>query len=177
MADLQAAKRYAQAAFAIASEHGTVAAWRSEMADIAAVLTDSGLATTLANARLPIERRTAMLERVLDVSPLALNLAKLLVSKGRAADARAVADAFGRLADGAEGIEHAQIVTAIELGPEQVADIERSLSASLGKRVRAQSSVDPAVLGGVIVRVGDRLLDGSVRTRLRQLRRQLQGAG
>jgi F-type H+-transporting ATPase subunit delta len=54
--------------------------------------------------------------------------------------------------------------------------IQNQLSRELGKNVRATAVVDPGILGGVVVKVGDRLVDGSVRTRLKRLRRELEGA-
>ena len=117
-----------------------------------------------------------MLDRVLEVQPLVLNLAKLLVTKGRSLDARAVADAFGHMADESEGIGHAEVTTAVELTPAQLVAIEQQLSTSTGQSIRAVGFVDPRILGGLVVRIGDRLVDGSVRTRLRQLRRELEGA-
>lgn len=175
MADLQAAKRYAQAAFQIASEQGAIAAWRAELNDVASVLSDSQAAGVIADGRVPLARRLEMVDRALDVSPLAKNLAKLLVQKGRSGEARAVSDAFGRMADEAEGIAHARVTTAVELTADQLAGIERRLGESLGKRVRAVGTVDPNIVGGVVVQVGDRLVDGSVRTQLQRLRRELEG--
>jgi F-type H+-transporting ATPase subunit delta len=177
MVDYQAGKRYAQAAFEIAREQGTIARWRAELDDVATVLAESDAAPMFANARVPLERRLALIDRALDVSPLAGNLAKLLVTKGRSGDARAVAEAFGRLADAHEGIVNASVTTAIPLDPEQQRAIDARLAASLAAQVRSTHAVDPAIIGGVILRVGDRMIDGSVRTRLRQLRRQLEGAG
>ena len=63
------------------------------------------------------------------------------------------------------------------LSSDQVASLEQQLSTAFGKRVQAVASVDPNLIGGVVVRVGDKLIDGSVRTRLKQLRRELAGAG
>lgn len=176
MADVQAGKRYAQAAFSIARESNTVGTWRSELNDIATVLTESGLAPVLADPKVALDKRFSLVERTLDISPMALNLAKLLVQKGRAGDARAVADAFERLADEYEGIAHAEVTTAVALTPGKLEEIEKQLTAQVGKTVKASSKVDPTILGGVVVRVGDRLVDGSVRTRLRRLRRELEGA-
>ena len=175
MADVAAAKRYAQAAFDIAKSDGSIPTWRSELLDVATVLTDSDLAATLADSKLPVEKRLAMVGRVLDVSPKVLNLAKLLVQKSRSLEARAVANAFTRMADEHEGIALATITTAVALSPEQLTAIQNQLSRELGKNVRATAVVDPAILGGVIVKVGDRLVDGSIRTRLKNLRRELEG--
>jgi F-type H+-transporting ATPase subunit delta len=176
MADLQAAKRYAQAAFGIARDAGTIATWRGQLNDVASVLSESGLAPVLADSRVPVDQRTGMVERVLDVDPMVLNLARLLVAKGRSGEARAVAEAFGRMADDHEGIAHAQVTTAVELAPAQLDAIAQQIGAAVGKQVRATGSVDPGIVGGIVVRVGDKLVDGSVRTRLKQLRRELEGA-
>jgi F-type H+-transporting ATPase subunit delta len=176
MADLQAAKRYAQAAFGIARDAGTIATWRGQLNDVASVLSESGLAPVLADSRVPVDQRTGMVERVLDVDPMVLNLARLLVAKGRSGEARAVAEAFGRMADDHEGIAHAQVTTAVELAPAQLEAIAQQIGAAVGKQVRATGSVDPGIVGGIVVRVGDKLVDGSVRTRLKQLRRELEGA-
>lgn len=176
MSDVQAGKRYAQAVFGIARDGNSIAAWRSELDDVAEVLSESGLAPVLADSKVPLEQRLALVERVLDISPMALNLAKLLVQKGRSSEARAVALAFGRMADEHEGIAHAEVTTAIGLSPEKLQEIEKQLTAQVGKNVKATAKVDPAILGGVVVRVGDRLVDGSVRTRLKKLRRELEGA-
>ena len=75
MADVAAAKRYAQAAFEIAKEENALARWRGELDDIATVLAESQLAPMLADSRLPLERRLGTVERTLDISPKALNLA------------------------------------------------------------------------------------------------------
>jgi len=68
------------------------------------------------------------------------------------------------------------VTTAVELPPERVAAIERQLSERFGKKVIAATKVDPSIIGGAIIRVGDRLIDGSIRTRLKLLRRELEGA-
>lgn len=175
MADPQAGKRYAQAAFEIATRDNSAAAWRSDLADIAQVLAESEVAPVFNDPKVPLERKLAIVDRVLELQPLAKNFAKVLIQKGRAADARVVEQAFGRLADEAEGIAHAQVTAAVQLTPAQLSSIEQRLSTRLGKRVRATGVVDPSLLGGLVVRVGDQLVDGSIRTRLRRLRRELEG--
>lgn len=176
MADVQAGRRYAQAAFGIARDANAIALWRAELEDVATVLAESQLAPLLADARITAERRMDMAGRALQVSPLVLNLAKLLIRKGRSLDARAVSEAFNRMADEVEGIAHAEITTAVPLSDEQLNAIAAKLTTSMGKNVRATGVVKPEIIGGVIVKVGDRLVDGSVKTRLKRLRRELEGA-
>lgn len=176
MASDEAARRYAQAAFDIAVSDDTVDQWRSELDDIAAVLAESELARTFSDDRIPLDDRYALIDRVLDVSPKAANLAKLLVQKGRSLGARFVERSFNRMADERENRVDVEIASAIELSPDHIANIESSLAESLGKNIRATVRVDPSLVGGVVIRVGDKLIDGSVRTRLRRLQRQLEGA-
>jgi F-type H+-transporting ATPase subunit delta len=173
MAHQEAASRYAQAVFRIALQHGTIDQWRSDLDDIATVMSDSDSAAIFADDRRPLRDRYALVDRVLDVAPVARNLAKLLIQKSRSQGARAVANAFSALADEHAGIAKAEITTALPVTDAQRAGIEAQLSRSLGKTVTATTAVDPALIGGLIVRVGDQLIDGSVRTRLRLLRREL----
>lgn len=170
-----AAKRYAQAAMDLAVRDGAVARWRTDLGDIATLLSESQLAGYLADGKVALEPRLAALERVLDVQPLALNLAKLLVAKGRSREAADVAESFGRMADAQSGIVEAEIATAVALSAEQVAAIQQRLGPALGGTVRVHTTVHPELIGGLVVRVGDKLVDGSVRTRLKQLRRELAG--
>lgn len=176
-ADFSAAKRYAQAAFDLATESGAnYATWRSDLADIASVLAESQLADWFADRNIAVETRLAAVERILDVQPLALNLAKLLVQRSRTRDARAISDAFNRLADTHEGIVDAQVTTAVPMDGDQSARIEQQIASAVGKRIRLTTAVDPAILGGVVIRVGDQLVDGSVSGRLKSLKKQLEGA-
>ena len=110
MADPQAGKRYAQAAFDIANRDGTVTQWRSDLDDIALVLAESAAAPVFVDPKVPVDRKYAVVDRALDVQPVARNFAKVLIQKGRAGDARAVAIAFGLMADESEGIAHAEVV-------------------------------------------------------------------
>lgn len=176
MADRQAAKRYAQAAFAIARDGDAIAQWRADLDDVAAVLADSDAAGWFAAPRVPVAERQAAAERALEVAPLALNLARLLIAKGRTTEAREVADAFNRLADEHEGLAQAEITTAVPLQDDQVAAMEQRLGETLGKQITATASVDSDIIGGVVLRIDDHLIDGSVRSRLRRLRQELSGA-
>lgn len=171
-----AARRYANAIFEIARASDTIDQWRTDVDDIASLMVDSELAQLLANARLGRSERYGILERVLDVGPLTLNYAKLLVDKGRTLEAGHIAMEFQRLADEHQGIANARITTAIELEPDRVESIASQLSGATGKQIRPFVDIDPSIVGGIIVRINDQLIDGSLRTRLQELRRQLAGA-
>lgn len=173
MAGEEAANRYAQAVFAIALENDTIDQWRTHLSEIADVLVDSELAAVLADDRVPYTRRYEIVDSVLDLPPVVRNLAKLLIQKGRTSAARGVAEAFDALADEHAGVAKADITTAVPIDDAQRQAIEQQLSRWLGKTVTATTQVDPELIGGSIIRVGDQLVDGSVRTRLRLLRREL----
>jgi F-type H+-transporting ATPase subunit delta len=177
MADTQAARRYAQAAFGIASETDSLAMWREQLAEVGEVLSESGAASLFADGRRPAGERIALLERVLDVDPLVLNLAKLLILKGRTAEASAIAQVFAEMVDAEDGVAHAVVTTAVDLSAEQLTQIESTLSEALGVSIDARAETDPNILGGLVVRVGDRLIDGSLRSRLESLRQELVQAG
>lgn len=173
MAYEEAANRYAQAVFAIALQDGTVDRWRADLEDIASVLSESEAASVFADGRVPLQDRYALVDRVLDVPPVVRNLAKLLIRKGRSRGARAVLNSFITLADEHAGIAKARVTTAVPIDESQRQRMEGQLSGSLGKTVTVTTEVDPALIGGLVIRVGDQLIDGSVRTRLRMLRKEL----
>lgn len=176
MAGGDPARRYAEAAFELAREEGAIDRWRQDLRDIADAFSIPELQQVLVDDRIPLEERYRIVERVLDVHPLALNLAKLLVRRGRVGIARRVAAIFAQLADAYSGIVDAEVTTAVELGEDERDRIRERLKELLGREVRISTRVDPTIVGGVVVRVGDQVIDGSVRTRLRLLRDQLVGA-
>ena len=88
-----------------------------------------------------------------------------------------LADEYQRLVNSYRGIELAEVITAIPLDDEDKQMLVKRLSAIFGKRISLQPEVDPAVIGGFIARVGDRLLDGSTRGKLEALKKELIGTG
>ena len=107
-----------------------------------------------------------------------LNLFACCRRKGRLALGPSIASYFRELWDEQRGIARAQLRTAVALDGEQLGRITRQLSQWTGKRVQVEAELDPQLLGGAVIRIGDRLIDGSTRGRLRRLREQLmQTAG
>ncbi|SVC21748.1 uncharacterized protein METZ01_LOCUS274602 [marine metagenome] len=177
MADTQVARRYAQAILNIAVDEDTLGRWRTDLADVAFLLVDSEAAPLLATNSIPIEKRYAVIEQALGhVQQNARNFAKLLLKKSRTVEAQAITDVFNNLADQIEGICHAEIITAVELNKTNLEAIEKKISDALNMKVETTSKIDDALVGGIVIKIGDHLIDGSLRTRLRTLRNELAGA-
>ena len=171
-----AAKRYAQAAFDIAREKDELDRWVEDLRVIADLAAQPGVTEVLASSRVPFEGKERLLRSGLaDVSPLALNLARLLVQKGRIALAQQVREEYQRLLDEHRGMSHAVVFTAVPLSADEERAVAQRLRELTGKEIVLERQVEPEILGGLVARVGDRLIDGSTRTRLLELRRQLAG--
>jgi F-type H+-transporting ATPase subunit delta len=169
------ASRYAKAIFELAQEEGRIDEWAAQLALIRQVLEDPGAAEVLANPSISSEVRMKAVEQ-LDlpgIDPEGMNLMRMLVHAGRAHRAGEIGDRFEVLADEAAGRVRATVTTAIPLGEDDQEALRKDLSRQLGKDVRLEARVDPAILGGLVLLVGDRLTDGSVAARLDQLRRQV----
>jgi F-type H+-transporting ATPase subunit delta len=171
------ARRYAQAVFQIAIENETVGKWRSELATIAATLTDPQLQPILEDPKVRLNDKANLTIKCLpEISQLGQNLANLLVAKRALGVVDRIADEFNRMADAHEGLEHALVTTAIDLDDTDRERLSSHLSVLTGKRVTLETNVDPDIIGGFVARIGDKLLDGSTRARLEALKKRLVAA-
>ena len=167
-------RRYAQAVFSIALEREELDRWQSDLRRIASLVEDAVLVDWLESPKFHFGDKTKLVsERLEDVNPLALNLVYLLITRGRLSMVGDIADEYQRLLDSYRGIEHAEVITAIPLNDEDKLRVEKRLSVITGKKVMLKPEVDSSVIGGVIVRIGDKLLDGSTRSKLEVLNREL----
>ena len=169
------ARRYAEAAFEIAERDHTVEAWLGDLDTAAAALGEGAAVHLLSNPAVPIGEREKVVRDALGerISDKAANLLLLLVRRGRADLMAPVAAEFRRIHDRREGISHATVTSAAPLDEAELAALRDRLTGMTGGRVEVTFAVDPALLGGVVVRIGDRLIDGSVRGRLERLRNRL----
>lgn len=169
-----APRRYAEAAFEVALRDGTVETWRRELDLAADTLATGELAVVLANPATPLDQRVAAADRIFaGLTRQVRNLVLILVRRRRIEQLPRVAAEFARLDDKRNGLTHATATSAAPLGPDEVRAITARLEELTGGRVVLETGVDADLLGGVVVRVGDRLIDGSVRGRLERLRNQL----
>ena len=172
-----AARRYAEAAFEIAREAGTEQRWSEGLSLVAAVFSNPEMVAQMQEARISTANKVAVAEKTLaGVDPLVLNLARILVHRGRTALAAQIAEAFQELADVARGIAHAEVTTAVPLSEGEAKAVAEKLTEITGKQVVVQTRVDEGIIGGLVARIGDKLIDGSTRSRLAALKRRLREA-
>jgi F-type H+-transporting ATPase subunit delta len=170
-----AARRYAEAAFQVAERDGAFEAWRSELDAAGSIAADEEVGRMLANPAVPLDTRTEMADSIFGkvVSQPVLNLIRMLLRRGRIHQLPVVAAEFRRLDNARQGITLATATSASPLSPDEIRAVTARMEQLTGGRIELDVQVDPSLLGGLVVRVGDRLIDGSVRGRLERLRNQL----
>jgi F-type H+-transporting ATPase subunit delta len=168
------ARRYAQGVFQLAQPQGALDQWRKELDQLDAVLQDDVLRAAFANPSVTTPRRLELARKLgPELRPETQNLLRLLVEHHRTAEMPEIRREFERMANAAEGIVDATLTTAIDLSDEERKRYEQVLAKRLDGRVRLEHRRDPALVGGATIQVGDRLIDGSVRTQLERLRQRL----
>ena len=169
------ARRYAEAAFEIAERDDSMEAWQAAMVIASERLAGGEVSRLLSNPAIPPAARVQALERIVadEVSGPQLNLLALMVRRGRFELLPGVIREFTRLYQLREGIVEATVTSAAALEADEVAALQERLVAITGKRVELSQAVDPELLGGIVVRFGDQLIDGSARGRLERMRHDL----
>ncbi len=174
MATSAQAKRYAQAVFEIAEQSGEFDRWLADLRTLADLAEAGAFLDALETPNLTFEQKGALLRvRYPEISGLAVNLANLLVQRRRIRLLPAIYDEYGRLLDQYRGIERAEVTTAVELSQDERELLERRLSAITGRKMVLTARVDPSIIGGIVARFGGKLLDGSTRSRLEALKKEI----
>lgn len=173
-----AAKRYAQAIFAIARDADAFDRWRADLETLRALLAEPTVGELLTSAAVPQARKLAVVEQGLDgVDSQVLNFARLLVYKRRIGIVDQIIEVFDEFLNHQRGVVRAHVTTAVPLTDTARTQLSASIrDASGATEVELQEEVVREVLGGAVLRVGDHLIDGSVRTRLHGLRRTIAGS-
>ena len=172
------ARRYAKALFSLAVDSGRVEPWAKSLEALSdAVQGAPDLRDVLSNPVYSKEQRRAIVEQLaaaLKLDPEPSNLLFLLGDRNRLAYLAAVVDTFRELADRHLGRLRAKVTSAVKLDDASAQAIADELSRKHGARILLDRAVDPAILGGVVAQVGSLVYDGSVRTQLEDLRKQLK---
>jgi F-type H+-transporting ATPase subunit delta len=176
MARKEAIRGYAEAMFSVAEAEDALEAVEDELFRFARVLEgEQRLRDALTDPALPPERKRAVLADVLGerANPHTVNLLGFIVEQGRARDLSAIADELAALAAERRQSAVAEVRTAIPLDADRRARLAHALGQATGRKIELKVVVDPSVVGGVMARVGDQVIDGSVRRRLELARQRL----
>jgi F-type H+-transporting ATPase subunit delta len=169
-----AARRYAEAALEIGRSDGTLDAWERDLQRLNAALADEQLRALAEHPAVPYAEKERVIGRVVgDVSPDALSLVLLMIRRGRPRAIPRMVEHFATLLRRERGVSLAEVRTALELDDQQRTAVLDRLHELTGDEIEINEVVDESLIGGITVRIGDRLYDASVRSRLERLRARL----
>jgi F-type H+-transporting ATPase subunit delta len=170
-----AARRYAEAAFEIAKRDDALDKWRDDLRTANALLGEERVNRIVDNPALPFAERREVVDKLLDkrVGKPVRNLINVLAERSRLEILPAIVAEYQRLLNRERGIATAIVTSAAELSDDEQKALEERLRQMTGSDVELDVRIDEGLIGGLTVRVGDRLLDASVRGRLERLRDQL----
>jgi len=167
---------YARGLFEIARAEGTIDEVEDELFRFARTYESSDqLRNALTDEQIPASKRQAIVEDLLGnkVTSTTTQLISMVVGSGRSRDLPAIVDKLVARASSAKNLELAEVRSAVPLTPDQETRLAAALANATGKEVNLKVVVDPAVLGGLVATVGDTVIDGTVRTRIEQLKSRL----
>ena len=169
-----AARRYAEAALEIGRADRTLDRWERDLQQLSAALADEQLRTLAEHPAVPYAEKERVIRRVAgDVSPEALNLVLLMIRRGRPRAIPRMVEHFANLLRRERGVALAEVRTALPLDDAQRGAVMERLHELTGDEIEINEVVDESLIGGITVRIGDRLYDASVRSRLERLRARL----
>jgi F-type H+-transporting ATPase subunit delta len=178
--ETEVGERYAQALFDLSLEEGSLEAVRADLWSLKAMIADSrDLKTLLASPGFSAEDKLnglTAIGKAAGFHPTTMKFLGVLTTNRRASQLPAVIASFARLYDKHRGVVAAEVVTAVKLSAKQLEGVAAQLRASLGKDPEITTTVDPSILGGLKVRVGSRLFDASLKSRLDQMKFALKRA-
>ena len=175
MARAPSARRYAQAVFQLAVEGKNLDGWADDLATLARAIENAEFIALLDAPYVPPAQKRRLIDEALGkaVGSLPLNLISLLASRNYVRLIPDILDEYEGLLYAHRGVVLGEVISAVPLDAQQLDAITKRLSEVVGQQGRVTARVDPTVLGGFVARVGDRVLDGSAKTKLEQMRRSL----
>jgi F-type H+-transporting ATPase subunit delta len=168
------ARPYAEAVFRLADAAGSLAQWSEILAGLSAVATDARIAAAVKDPNLSDAKVAGLFIAVLKLSGDAENLVRVLAENGRLELLPQIREQFEALKNEREGVMEAEVQSAFDLSDAQVADLVSRLEKKFGRKVKATVTVDKALIGGVRLVLGDKVIDGSARAQLGALETALK---
>ena len=174
MAERVTAMRYAQAVFEIAKKNNEFERWQADLEVVSDIAADAKVLAFFENPKIDHKDKKKILEKQLtSLNKPAQNLTYLLVDEGRLAMAGDIFIEYSSLYDKKRGTEKAVVRTAVSLSEKEKEEISVKLSKMFNKNIELEAVTDMSIISGMIVRVGGKLLDGSTRSRLEKLRKEI----
>ncbi|WNR44642.1 F0F1 ATP synthase subunit delta [Paenibacillus roseipurpureus] len=176
MSDIVVAKRYAKALFEVAKEKNIISQVEDELKSVASAIRDNAdLQKFLNHPNIGTSTKTGLLKQIFEgkVSEPVWNTLLVLIDKGRQSILNALVGEFTKVANEALGQATAVVYSAAHLSDAQQAEVASQFSKITGKTIRVTNAVEPKLLGGIQVRIGDRLYDGSLSGKLDRLSKAL----
>lgn len=176
MSDIVVAKRYAKALFEVAKEKDLISEVEQELRSVVIAIRDNAdLQKFLNHPSVSASVKKNLLHKIFDskVSEPVWNTLQVLIDKGRINIVSVLANDYVKIANEAQGQSNATVYTAFALSESQLADIASYFKKITGKTLRLETVIEPKLLGGIQVRIGDRLYDGSLAGKLERLAKSL----
>lgn len=167
---------YARALFEVARAEGNIDVVENELHRFKVALGGSDeLRNALTDSQIPAAKRQAIIEDLLGgkANATTVQLVSMVVGAGRGRDLPLIIESLVSRASSAKGLEVAEVRSAVELSADQQTRLAAALTKATGKQLNLKVVLDPSVIGGVVATVGDTIFDGSVRTRIDQLKSRL----
>jgi F-type H+-transporting ATPase subunit delta len=167
---------YARALFEVARAEGNIDVVEDELHRFKVAYSGSDeLRVALTDSQIPAAKRQAIIEDLLGgkANATTVQLVSMVVGAGRGRDLPQIIESLVSRASSAKGLEVAEVRSAVELSADQQTRLAAALTKATGKQLNLKVVVDPSVIGGVVATVGDTIFDGSVRTRIDQLKSRL----
>lgn len=170
------ARPYAEAAFALAREQNALPAWSEMLRVAAAVAADPQMQSALDNPKLSTADKEALFLSICGdgLNGEGRNFVRVLIEAERIGLISEIRDLFGALKDADEGLARANITSAFALGDEELSDLKRALERRFKKKIETTVSVDPSLIGGAKIVVGDTVIDASVKGELEAMANHLR---
>jgi F-type H+-transporting ATPase subunit delta len=176
--NLSISRRYSKALLLIGKADGGAEAYRKELAGVSDLISgDKALEQAICNPLYDMADRKKVLHAVIDrleVSKVMRSFLLLLFDKGRIGVLSSINDFYQRMADELKGVVRASLTSATKLSAESVGKIRSALSKKTGKEIVLEVEQDAGLIGGVVTRIGDLVLDGSIKTQLLNMRESLK---
>ncbi|MGI5911351.1 MAG: ATP synthase F1 subunit delta [Syntrophomonadaceae bacterium] len=177
MLNKSVARRYAEAFFNIARDNNKIDEFQQELEKIVVTIDEmDNLKEYFSHLLIPAKAKKEVATKIFSgqVSQMTLNFLFMVIDKRRESYINFIADEYKEMADESRNITKAELTAAREVPEDEIRFLAERLSAATGKIVQLDVQVNPALLGGIMIRIGDQIIDGTVAKRLQMLKAQLK---